>query len=398
MEARDVAYLVDLAETRLGSARRAHSWPWLRDDDGGFLTVDAFWPDAAVSLVVVAGSLEAWRHAPAEAALRGIRLVVLGDADLPTAESVGRARQLDSGPGDREPHGPSGGSTDHDGDDASGLDDDGSRWGVDEGLDGDEDEGPWDDERYHAPGDCLARDDRVLLERLADRGLYSPAPAGPPADERAPAGTDAAPTIAPRGADEDEDEEAGHDAYDADPSSDSDTTHAGRTHEARTLARDGRPSGGDIWEDSPSGPPGEAADWSDAAAGIPAGWRTGPRLLAALGAAALTRRCFDPRVLGGLEPVQVQVLAALRLSPDLDPEARSDTPAGLARRLGLREGEVREAVARLAALGLLWEVRWMDDRLLVTRAGRDALDAWLDRLGGTFGRWPAGGTEADDAG
>lgn len=68
-------------------AQRAHTWPWLRDDAGELLAVDAFWPEARVALVLVALPPPAeWVAAAVTASGRGIDLIglpaaALGDGD-----------------------------------------------------------------------------------------------------------------------------------------------------------------------------------------------------------------------------------------------------------------------------------------------------------------------------
>ncbi|WP_354700348.1 hypothetical protein DSM112329_00617 [Paraconexibacter sp. AEG42_29] len=84
----DAGALLDRCDAALGArGLRGHRWPWLRDDDGEPVVVDAFWPDDALAVVLVdPPASPAWVTAAETAAVRGITVVGLpptlaGDSD-----------------------------------------------------------------------------------------------------------------------------------------------------------------------------------------------------------------------------------------------------------------------------------------------------------------------------
>ena len=82
----DRAHLVALADVLVGRSLRRHEWPWLRNDDGEPVVVDAFWPDLAVALSIATEPFGPWKLTGAMLRLRGIRLVVVPPSALPWAE------------------------------------------------------------------------------------------------------------------------------------------------------------------------------------------------------------------------------------------------------------------------------------------------------------------------
>lgn len=145
------------------------------------------------------------------------------------------------------------------------------------------------------------------------------------------------------------------------------------------------------------------------------GWRDRAIALAALGAAAMSRRAFLPLQATDPSPVEMQVLVGVATG-----EALLADPSGapgvnwLATALRLDEHVVDVIVRRLADRGLLF----VDpaaaplfeyegdgdperiDRLLpivLTGPGRDAVEQWLRRVRWQFRGWPAVPVDVDDA-
>ena len=139
------------------------------------------------------------------------------------------------------------------------------------------------------------------------------------------------------------------------------------------------------------------------------GWRGRPMMLAALGAAVLSRRAFRAAATDDHTALEMQVLAALALREDRDgPVAEGMGASGIAWQLAARPEAVSRVLGGLARLGLieapyeiggdvdeedLAEIGWV-----ITDAGRDRVMAWSARIVPLFGGWPPVAPDPDDAG
>jgi hypothetical protein len=139
------------------------------------------------------------------------------------------------------------------------------------------------------------------------------------------------------------------------------------------------------------------------------GWRGRSMMLAALGAAILSRRAFRAAASGGdRTALEMQILAALALTEDGIPSRVQEgmSPAGIAWALAAEEDAVSVALARLARDGLVElpyevggeaeedeaaEIGWV-----VSDGGRACVLAWAARIVPLFGSWPAAGAGAPD--
>ena len=146
--------------------------------------------------------------------------------------------------------------------------------------------------------------------------------------------------------------------------------------------------------------PTASREYDDAPASeLELGWRSRPVALAALGAAILERRAFDPSRTGGVEPLGMQVLVRLALGP---PDGPLDRPGELVGSMEVGLGSDPAALDH--ALRVLIERGFVncydeqdDDQLIrITTAGLSALHAWLERAAALFGAWPPDTPGADD--
>jgi hypothetical protein len=127
------------------------------------------------------------------------------------------------------------------------------------------------------------------------------------------------------------------------------------------------------------------------------GWRRRPIALAALGAAALTRRAFDGSRTGHLEPLEMQVLVYLTLSPsDTTSIEPVDLVGALRSALACDDHDLERAIAALLERRLVVDP---DDYGLIsiTIAGSIAVQSWLNQIAPLFGGWPPDHPAADDA-
>lgn len=335
MDPDERAYVVGIAEEVFGSAERGHRWPFLVDDDGVPLEVDAWWPEHRIAFVVVVGGHEddGWRIASATLGARGIRVLIAANASLPSDDAgalvrdpaLVRAALLGAGfPGTRE-HFELLTQTDL------------GSWSTFTAGDVEVD-GPW-------------------------YGDEPPEAAWPTADGRGPtwAGQEPEPDEQPWLPDwRYEDHE---DAWDV-PVPDADR---------------------------------ESRAWDDASR-IDLGWRARPIALAALGAVALARRVLADEALDGRDGTAVLVLAALAVPEDDAATREQAGPRGLAARLGLGERTVRGALAELSGDGLVEADEHTEPRsYALTAAGRDLVTGWLRRIAPLFAGWPPTAPEVDDA-
>lgn len=338
MDPDDRAYVVGLAEEVFGAGVPGHRWPFLVDEEGGPLEVDAFWPDHGVAVAIVGDDAARWHFAPFALNLRDVRLLLVHVGGLPTDDGgrlvrdparVRSALITFGFPGSRRDFEDLVGETD--GAAAAGpVGGPAPSWSV----------GPvgggtgW--ETFVVSGD-----DGIMEGPEAFEG-WNP------------------------GADEDEEPWLPDWRYE--------------DHD------------GDPWDDD------EDVVLPEQDAVLELGWRSRPIALAALGAVVLARRVLDPGALGETEPTALQVLAALGVPDEEDAAADRASPRGLAARLALSERVVRSVLDELVEGDL---ARRTDDPeaagFELTPAGRDAVRAWLERIAPAFAGWPPSGPDVDDA-
>lgn len=133
---------------------------------------------------------------------------------------------------------------------------------------------------------------------------------------------------------------------------------------------------------------------------IRVGWRARTVGLAALGAAALTRRAFDrgSGVVGS--PLALQVLVRLYVGPADGPlEDRGELADSARIGLGCEAEELKDVVTTLAdaRLILVKDEQDEDQRLLITEAGAAHVEQWLIEVKPLFHDWPPNHPCADDA-
>jgi ATP-dependent Clp protease ATP-binding subunit ClpC len=130
------------------------------------------------------------------------------------------------------------------------------------------------------------------------------------------------------------------------------------------------------------------------------GWRGRPIVLAALGAAALSRLAFHPSRTGGMSPLEMQILASMALETG----GEGVYPPGISLErldvtLASELAELDDPIQSLVEQGLL--VYGLDDsedtRAALTQHGVAAVQAWLARLAPLFGGWPTSHEGVDDA-
>lgn len=134
--------------------------------------------------------------------------------------------------------------------------------------------------------------------------------------------------------------------------------------------------------------------------GFELGWRERPVTLAALGAAALTRRAFDPLRTGMLDPIEMQILVFLTLEGRGDPGgAEAVNVESLTVALACDPPVLQTGIAALAASELV--VVMPDGQsgtgVAITRAGADRVEAWLRLVAPLFEGWPPDHPGVDDA-
>lgn len=396
VEPDDRAYAVGLAEEVFGPAVRARRWPFLVDDDGAPLEADGFWPDHGVALAVVAEPVERWRFAAVVLGLRDVRLLLVPADALRTGDDgrvvrddveVRRALFRAGLPGSREEFAaltagsPALWTTSAVDVEGAYRREDGSWVGVSE-IDEDEevDREVWDGsggaEEPWLPGWTF---DRSEDDPWGGRGGWDE-------DRQAAIAAWAARgEAAARGEDDDGDPDGDDEGdWDVDPDD-----------EEQDDADDWP------WDDDEGGPrdaggPGQDGRYAGEAP-VALGWRSRPLALAALGAVVLARRVLAEDRTGDLSPTALQVLAALAVPDDAGPLRDLSTARGLAARLALRETTVRGVVEDLVERGLAKTAGDPEEAVELTRDGRAALLAWLERIAPLFGGWAPQREGPDDA-
>src|SRR5262249_3255717 len=143
-------------------------------------------------------------------------------------------------------------------------------------------------------------------------------------------------------------------------------------------------------------PPIQAAPQTPATqADVELGWRSRPITLAALGAAVLAKRAFDPAKTGHLQPLEMQILAYLTLASREAASTAPDEPVdSLAVALGcgrgdLDSGDLDRAIRALTERQFVICEDLQDDlRISITIAGSLAVRSWLNQIAPLFGGWP----------
>ena len=130
------------------------------------------------------------------------------------------------------------------------------------------------------------------------------------------------------------------------------------------------------------------------------GWRGHAIVLAAVGAATLTRAAFAPTRTGGLSELEMKLLAYLTLqASDQHSGQRGTSIEPLHVALVCDPDELDELVQALVDRSLLaYDVDDSDDtRIAVTHAGVVAVQDWLRLVTLLFGGWPPSYEGVDDA-
>jgi hypothetical protein len=129
------------------------------------------------------------------------------------------------------------------------------------------------------------------------------------------------------------------------------------------------------------------------------GWRGRSITLAALGAAVLARSAFTATRTGGLEPLQMQLLAHLVLGPtDGSVVEPGETVDSLSVALCCDAEDLHGAISALERRRLIGLSTDPDEeRISITFEGTIRVDDWLQRAAPLFAAWPADRPEADDA-
>jgi ATP-dependent Clp protease ATP-binding subunit ClpC len=131
------------------------------------------------------------------------------------------------------------------------------------------------------------------------------------------------------------------------------------------------------------------------------GWRGRPILLAALGAATLTRWAFDETRLGARTPLEMQVLAHLALLAGADRAfwQPGEELYSMPRALAYDPGELDQAIRLLVRDGLVVRPDETDEAsVAITTSGLLEVEAWLARIVSLFGGWPPDRPDVDDPG
>lgn len=335
MDPDDRASVVDRAEEVLGVSERRHRWPFLVDERGEALEVDAWWPARGAALAVVE-DVERWSFAAMTLGARGIVLLVVPARALPVDDAGGVVRD------------------------------------------------------HHRVAAALVDAGLPVSPEAADAGEWmgpGPAAGHPPGAWHRTiegpwySGTDDVFESEGYGPDWDGDDSRFSD--DAGPAEDDEPWWPDR----RMDVDDDDPWGGEDDRDDGSGPT------------VEIGWRARPIALAALGAAVTARRVFARDVLGDLEPIELQLLVALVVPDGDGAPREDSNLRGLAARLVLPEATVRTVVDRLVDRDLVRRGDAYETPVfVVTVDGRSALLTWLGRVGATFGAWPPSPRDVDDAG
>lgn len=122
--------------------------------------------------------------------------------------------------------------------------------------------------------------------------------------------------------------------------------------------------------------------------------------LAALGAAVLARKAFDPSKTAGLEPLEMQLLARLTLGPTDGALAKpGELFESLTVALACDPDDLRGAIHALGERRLIVCTAEQDgdERISITAAGVRSVDGWLRHAVPLFGQWPPDHAAADDA-
>jgi DNA-binding MarR family transcriptional regulator len=129
------------------------------------------------------------------------------------------------------------------------------------------------------------------------------------------------------------------------------------------------------------------------------GWRGRPITLAALGAAVLARSAFTATRTGGLEPLQMQLLAHLVLGPtDGSVIERGETVDSLSIALACDTEDLYGAIRSLERQRFInFSADPDDERITITSEGSISVEEWLQRIAPLFARWPGDHPDADDA-
>jgi len=130
------------------------------------------------------------------------------------------------------------------------------------------------------------------------------------------------------------------------------------------------------------------------------GWRGRPIVLAALGAAVLSRFAFHPDRTGGLAELEMQVLAYLALeAADEQTGQLGVNVESVDVALACDADELDERIQTLVDRRLLaYNVDDPDEsRIAITDAGVAAVQDWLRRATPMFPRWPNTSPGVDDA-
>lgn len=372
MDPDDRAYVVALAEEVLGAAQRAHRWPYLVDDDGEPLEVDAFWPEHGLAFVVVADPVERWRFAGMLLMLRDVRLLlVLADA-VPT-DGSGRVLR--------------------DGDDLRrtlvGWGIPGSREELESLADGAS--GGWTSSTTEGPG-VAGTGPGVGLEgayRRADGSWITAREAG----QDDPEDGDGEVEIWDGGGGEDE---PWLPAWRFERHAD-DPWGAGRGwFEPAGEFRDHEDEDEDDLDGDFESLDEVGGGWAGEAP-VELGWRSRPLVLAALGSVVLARRVLAPGRVGDLAPTSLEVLAVLAVPDDEQASRDLSNARGLAARLALRESTVRGVIEDLVEQGLAQTAGDPEEAVELTEEGRTVVLAWVDRIAPLFGGWAPDREGPDDA-
>ncbi|MGE4425322.1 MAG: hypothetical protein AB7G37_02590 [Solirubrobacteraceae bacterium] len=346
MDPDDIAYLVGLAEDVLGGAEAEapHSWPWLRDDAGGLLTVDAYWPDHHLAVLFLDGPADAWAFAPGTLALRGLHLIGI-DAERFTRGRDGRLERDENADRDQ-------------------LGDLGSPEG-----------------RRQAQALPAAEDveDMMLAER---HGAYWP-------DADSHDGMVLNVTADEQGPEDalrfhEDDEDLWFDEEDLPPA----------VRQATVEAWEAPIGDEDPWDDF------EDLESEPLPAVLDVDWRALPMALAAVEASLLARRCFARRATGDLGPLALQLLIVIAATAVGEYNDERVTRRALEARLELDAPTVASLIEGLLERKLLRadpDPYARPGELEITDAGKDAALVWLARIAPLFAGWPPPVADADDA-